>query len=550
MRLRYALLLVLSACGGSTPPPDVAPAAEADGVPFQDGDVLSYVLKDAEGRLLGRSHGRVVRGDGQLRLITRVAYGDPPGATVEYASTLRDDFSPLAFKKLSSTEGRLQLIVKDKITIVTDIAHRKVDRGAAPRALVLAQDDFLALAAAIRISGLKPGNSGRLEARVAETGQIEMVPIQVFANAQRQTIVKTPDGKATLDGRGYVKTYERGDGSMYVLERKPSDPPKLLPVPQPAVYERPRSASWEDQEVTIDVEKGRFAGVLSVPKLRAKWGNGLAPGIIFINDLPETNRHGFGTTIDTGRWELCDRLAEEGFAVLRLDDRGVGESRSEVPPSELTVDDRVADVEAIYDFLKRQQHVDPERIVVIGHGFGALEAAIATMKLKLPALVLMSPAYRRVAQVLAEREIKVHGTDPVEAERRMNVLLTLFRGSASAETQVPARVVKLYRHAKKRLVTASQMDVDTTLAGLEVPIAVIQGLKDFETSWKHDAQALERDVNKRKRRQAKLFVYADADHMLKNTPSKSTVAAYADRGRRLEPKMVKDLAAWLTEKLK
>ncbi len=79
--------------------------------------------------------------------------------------------------------------------------------GPCAGALVLAQDDFLALAAAIRVSGLTPGNSGRLEARVPETGEIEMVSVQVFADAKRQTIVKLPDGKATLDGRGYIKRY-------------------------------------------------------------------------------------------------------------------------------------------------------------------------------------------------------------------------------------------------------------------------------------------------------------------------------------------------------
>ena len=80
-----------------------------------------------------------------------------------------------------------------------------------------------------------------------------------------------------------------------------------------------------------------------------------------LGDLPESNRHGFGNTIDYGRWQMFDRLAEDGFAVLRLDDRGVGASRTEVEPSTLTVQDRVADAEALYDFLKRQPNVDPTR---------------------------------------------------------------------------------------------------------------------------------------------------------------------------------------------
>ena len=183
---------------------------------------------------------------------------------------------------------------------------------------------------------------------------------------------------------------------------------------------------------------------------------------------------------------------------------------------------------------------------MIGHGFGAVDAVMLAQRTPLTALVLIAPPFRPVPQVLAEREVKLHETPELEAERRMNLLLAVFKGNASAETQIPDRIVELYRHAKARILTASEIDMAKALVNVDEPIAVFQGLKDFETSWKNDAQALEGSVNKRKRRQAKLFVYADADHLLKTTNSTSTLETYADRGRRLVTKALDDLSTWLT----
>lgn len=549
MFARVAASVAVVSCGGSSAPVDVA--SPSSGGAFANGDELSYVLEDAGGRTLGRVHGRVSREAGELALVTRVAYGDPAAATVEYATTLRDDRSLLAYKRLSSVEGRLQLQAGGGfLNIITDIAQKKVPYEPKSRAFVLGRDDLLALALAVEQSGLAPGASGALEARIAETGALESIPVQVYADASRRTVVKLPDGKAILDPRGYVMRFERDDGSAYVLKPTAEAPPKLLPVPQPARYERPRAATWDDREVLIDVDQGRLAGVVSVPKLRARWTKKLSPGVLVLGDLPQTNRHGFGTTTDYGRWELFDRLADEGFAVLRLDDRGVGSSRTEIDPAALTIEQRVADAEAQYDFLKRQRGVDPDRIFVVGHGFGALEATLLAARVPVTAVVLIAPPYRSVAKVLAEREVNLHETPPVEAERRMNLLLSVFAGNEAAKAQVPARIVALYRHAEGRLTSAAKIDFDAALAKLEVPIAVFQGLKDFETSWKDDAQALERAVNDRRRRQAKLFVYADVDHLMKTTNGPSTLAAYADRGRRLAPKMLDDLVEWLAAQVK
>lgn len=72
---------------------------------------------------------------------------------------------------------------------------------------------------------------------------------------------------------------------------------------------------------------------------------------------------------------LADHLARRGFAVLRMDDRGVGGSTGNLLES--TDEDLAEDVAAQVEYLKTRKDVDPRRIGVIGHSEGATVGAIA-----------------------------------------------------------------------------------------------------------------------------------------------------------------------------
>ena len=89
--------------------------------------------------------------------------------------------------------------------------------------------------------------------------------------------------------------------------------------------------------------------------------------------------HGFLCTMAMGFPEIAGRLAAEGFAVLRFDYRGFGESdggggrRGELLPLQQSDDLRAA-----VSFLRVQPEVDPGRVALWGTSFGgavALHAA-------------------------------------------------------------------------------------------------------------------------------------------------------------------------------
>jgi pimeloyl-ACP methyl ester carboxylesterase len=75
---------------------------------------------------------------------------------------------------------------------------------------------------------------------------------------------------------------------------------------------------------------------------------------------------------------LADHLTRWGSSVLRLDDRGAGESTGE--KDECTHADLLTDVRTALDFLSRHHAIDPARVGLIGHSEGACLAAAAAAR--------------------------------------------------------------------------------------------------------------------------------------------------------------------------
>lgn len=504
MRWLLFLPLVVVGCGGSTAAVAPAPAeASSPGALFSEGDALSYRIEDQAGRIIGRSHSTYRQREDRQEVVTRVGYATPFGAgekpswlkSWEYASTVRGDLSPVAFKRMSSVDGRLELVFRTGFVSIVGEAGTKEVPYRPDDAVILPPDDLVLLALVLKRQQLAPGSASALPVRVAETGQGERWPIQVYADAQRRTVAKLSFGTATLDGRGRVESFQRNDGTRFVLEATASEPPPLLAAQRSGAYERPAQASWTDREVVIEGDGHTLAATLSLPKLRnRKNDEGRLPAVVLFSDLPRGDRHGFTALYDRGTWQLLDRLADEGFIVLRFDPRG----------PEHGWEAAIADDRAVVNFLLKQAVVDPQRIHLLGHGYGALEALRVAQDVSVASVVTLAPAWR-TSSLLAGRQ-----STPLEAD-----------------------------YAK--------LDPNTLLKGLEEPVAVFQGLRDFEVPWRDNAQALVDAVNKQKRGQAKLHVYEYVDHLLKTQTGASTLETYADRGRKLDAQFLDELITWLSK---
>ncbi len=104
-------------------------------------------------------------------------------------------------------------------------------------------------------------------------------------------------------------------------------------------------------------------------------------GLLYIpDDLPAGQRraavvvlHGFGSNKDGGISMAASQLfAALGYITLRFDMRGCGQSEGQ--RGKVICLEQVQDTQAAIDFLQGRPEVDPERIGVMGHSFGAAVA--------------------------------------------------------------------------------------------------------------------------------------------------------------------------------
>jgi uncharacterized protein len=121
-----------------------------------------------------------------------------------------------------------------------------------------------------------------------------------------------------------------------------------------------------EQRVTFNVNGLALAGVVRVP-------NGAGPS----ERRPAFMvLHGFGSNMQAGNvLKPCAMLDELGYATLRFDMPGCGESEGE--KGRLICLEQVGAVSAALDLLAQHPQIDPARIGVMGSSFGAAVAVYA-----------------------------------------------------------------------------------------------------------------------------------------------------------------------------
>jgi pimeloyl-ACP methyl ester carboxylesterase len=128
---------------------------------------------------------------------------------------------------------------------------------------------------------------------------------------------------------------------------------------------------YATEEITFSHGNITLAGTLSLPD-----GPGPYPAVVLVSGSGPQDRDEFlggGITIRPFAL-LADALTQAGIAVLRYDDRGVGESTGDFATGGLH--DFADDAEAAITYLTTRDDIDHDHIGLIGHSEGGAIAAI------------------------------------------------------------------------------------------------------------------------------------------------------------------------------
>ena len=219
--------------------------------------------------------------------------------------------------------------------------------------------------------------------------------------------------------------------------------------------------TYHTEQVTIFSQPGsvKLAGTLSIPD-----GAGPFPAAVLLSDVGPHDRDA-----RQGNYRLfadvASALARQGVAVLRLDDRGVGQSGGNGATA--TTADLVRDAQAALTYLRLRPSLDATRAGIIGHGEGGNVALLAAAQPLPPAFVVgLAPAG------LPGQEVQAQQPEPVanpadtaraglarrqawaEVLRKADQLRTSGSNAAQVETYVAQQRLKA-RAEERRQVEAT-----------------------------------------------------------------------------------------------
>lgn len=323
----------------------------------------------------------------------------------------------------------------------------------------------------------------------------------------------------------------------------------FLPArPMPA-YAPPADLELVAVDVPAEGEHPRLGAEL----VMAPDGSGRRPAVLFLGGAGPQDRHGLvpGSSVDIGSHEIHDALARAGFVVLRFDDRGVGGSEVGDNPTP-GFDDLVHDGRRAWETLAARPEVDPSRIVIVGHGEGALQASILAAesvrvrgkRRKLAGLITMAAPGRNLRELIYD-EIRFS----LDGQREGQVRTVVDRArrvhdAALAGDDLPASS----EGARTWMVEAFREDPLARLRAVNVPILALQGGKDFQVSPERDFEAVRGIVEGKRIAGCEVISFAELDHLFKHEPGRSTPGHYADLDRRVDAEVVAAIVRWAGER--
>ena len=165
------------------------------------------------------------------------------------------------------------------------------------------------------------------------------------------------DGELLPDGSFSGSFTQGGYEGEFTLKPAPATPAEVVP--------------YREEEVTFENGDITLAGTLTLPE-----GEGPFPAVLLLTGSGQQNRDEEISIVPGYKpfRVIADALTRQGIAVLRYDDRGIGQSGGD--PAQATTIDFAADAEAGFNMLLAHPEIDPKRVGLLGHSEGGIIAAM------------------------------------------------------------------------------------------------------------------------------------------------------------------------------
>ena len=401
-----------------------------------------------------------------------------------------------------------------------------------------------------------------------------------------------PGGPVTLEGRevsielsviqgGFSGTLaDDGTSIEGTLRQGPAELPLTLERSSNEVesFERPQEPEapfpYRVEDVTYaNATAGHeLAGTLTIPE-----GAGPHPAAILISGSGPQDRD---ESLMGHRpfLVLADHLTRAGVAVLRFDDRGVGESGGDFQSA--TSADFATDVVAGVEYLLTRAEIDGEAIGLVGHSEGGLIAPmVASERDDVAYLVLLAGPGVPGDEILLEQGAliaRASRADPEDIRQSQDVQRRIFRVIAETEDvdqmrsgvravleEVAAGLSAREREsaglteqgipAQVAQVTSPWFrfflghDPAPVLSRVRVPVLALNGGKDLQVAPRQNLPAIERALRSGGNDDVTLQGFPDLNHLFQ-TAITGAPSEYAAISETFAPEALNVVSSWIVER--
>jgi pimeloyl-ACP methyl ester carboxylesterase len=244
--------------------------------------------------------------------------------------------------------------------------------------------------------------------------------------------------------------------------------------------------------------------------------------------------------------DLAQGLAAAGIATLRYDKRTFA-FKQQINPKTLTLDQEVTDdAVAALEYCRTLAEIDPGRIFVLGHSMGGMMTPyIAPRFPPLRGAVLMAACARPLDELILEQtafQSRIAGVAETELAASLQKLKGAFArirsGEAADDEVVLFAPARYWRECFK-------LNVPKALAGLKLPVLVLQGGKDVQVT-KADYDQIQNAFSASATKGNVFRWFPNLNHLFMEVTGRATGSEYGLAGI-VSKEVIETIATWIME---
>jgi pimeloyl-ACP methyl ester carboxylesterase len=345
----------------------------------------------------------------------------------------------------------------------------------------------------------------------------------------------------------------------FYIAKRPQEPKEPYPyISENVTFENPAAGIKLKGTLTLPAREGSYPAVVLI--------SGSGPS--------DRNQTIFGHKTFL---VLSDFLTRAGFAVLRYDDRGAGESEGSF--ARATIKDHAEDASFAVEFLKKSPFIKADKVGILGHSLGGDIAPVtASINPDISFVILMAGSALPLSEVIIEQCEAIYptiGISDVATNLNSEILRKIYSvikveedikdaksKAAIAIEEFNTRSAGLSEEERKKLGYSTPLNINSWddlfipymkydlfhdnseyFSKVNCPVLVIGGDKDLQV-LSHHVNLIKDGLEKGGNRKVTSKLYPGKNHLMQDATT-GKPSEYGDIEITIAPDVVADIVNWL-----